>query len=239
MGQRSQVIIGYKSTEYDRSNYKSVMKDCRFARHLQWNYGAFMVLRASQTIEFLNVAHANGDLTRGYHTKELAQGTLAMFCVNRVTGNVQGLDDSSDVSDSKASQWDNNNGLLIADLDPEKGYTFGFCTGREEARTVSGRKIKPLETIVSAREYLEASEWELLADDDAIRSWADMMEHLRTEEDKKRWADQCIDKKNWWNLYLPTALETLEKAEKEHTITAKRAKELMGMTSATADLATI
>lgn len=239
MGQRSQVIIGYKSTEYDRSNYKSVMKDCRFARHLQWNYGAFMVLRASQTIEFLNTANANGDLARGYRTKELAQGALAMFCVNRTTGNVQGLDDSSDVSDSKASQWDNNNGLFIADLDPEKGYTFGFCTGREEARTVNGRKIKPMETIVSAREYLEASEWELLADDDTIRSWADTMEHLRTEEDKKRWADQCIDKKNWWNLYLPTALETLEKAEKEHTITAKRAKELMGMTSATADLATI
>ena len=238
MGQRSQVIIGYKSTEYDRSNYKSVMKQCRFARHLQWNYGAFMVLRASQAVSFLNTAQENGLNEHNWDILQRAQGALATFCVNRVTGNVQGLDESSDESNSKASQWDNNNGLFIADLDPEKGYTFGFCTGREEARTVNGRNIKPLETIVSAREYLEASEWELLADNDAIRSWADTMEHLRTEEDKKRWADQCIDKKNWWSQYLPTALETLEQAEKEHTITAKRAKELMNMTSAAVEVAT-
>lgn len=239
MGQRSQVIIGYKTTEYDRSNHMPVAKDCRFARHLQWNYGAFMVIRAGQTIEFLNTVNANGDLSRDYQAKEYAQGALSMFCVNRITGNVQGLDESSDVSNCKASEWDNNNGLFITDLDPKNGYTFGFCTGYEEAAMVNGRKIKPMETIVSAREYLDASAWYLLQDDESIRAWADSMDYLRTDEHKKRWADDRIAEKDFLQGHLKSALKTLEQAEKEHSITAKRAKELMNMSSATTDLATV
>lgn len=166
MGQRSQLVIGYKHRDCDNESWKPVPVQKRYARHLQWNWGEHMVMRAAQVIEYLTISAERGPLVGQW---ENAMGALGSFCVNRTTGVTQGLHPTDDVSEWPASGWDNNNGAFIIEMGDHGDYKFGFLTGREEADTVNGRAIRPLDTVLTAREYLVASGYDFTVEGE----WAD------------------------------------------------------------------
>lgn len=164
MGQRSHLVIGYKGYAYEE--WKPVEVQKRYVRYLHWNWGEYMVMRAAQVIEYLTVS-----ARRGPHVSqdENAMGALATFCVNYATGVTQGLHEDDDDSGSTSRHWDNNNGAFVIEMGDNGDYSFGFLTGTEEKRNVNGREVTPLKTVLTAREYLQASSYSF----DAEHEWAD------------------------------------------------------------------
>lgn len=141
MGQRSLLVIRYATENNGQTTYH------RIARHLHWNWGQFMIHRAAQVAALMNVAATD----RYYHhdARGHAQGAAVTFCVNQVTGNVQGLNANDDESRYSIADHDNNNGVFLLDIDTHGQWSFGFLVGRENGGDLA--------TIATAAEYLNAS----------------------------------------------------------------------------------
>ena len=145
MGQRSLLVIGYKTYE-GRKDPENVTNH-RIARHFQWNYGHFMILRAAQVAELMATTQA--DRYYWMDAPSHATGATVTFCVNRTTGNVQGFHRMADESAQPIANHDNNNGAFLLDIGPEGEWSFGFLIGHEDGGD--------LETIATASEYLIAA----------------------------------------------------------------------------------
>lgn len=151
MGQRSLLVIGYQTYNQigghagHRSNGETTPH--RIARHFQWNWGPHMILRAAQTAELLNTIGA--DKYYKFDADDHALGAAVTFCVNRTTGNTQGLGRYDDESAHSIDQHDNNNGACLVDIGPDGEWTIGFLIGRENGGNLS--------TVVTAQDYLNAS----------------------------------------------------------------------------------
>lgn len=141
MGQRSQVIIFW-----EREKYQGVQLE-RVARHLQWNYGHFMIQRAHNAITAWHTMTENRDAM--FINDEHIAGLLAMFCYNPNTGDVQGLHPTDDESVHRLDEMDNNNGAFLIHIDKDAHATFAFIIGDEDGGD--------LRTVVTASEYMAAA----------------------------------------------------------------------------------
>lgn len=142
MGQRSLLVIRY-ATE-NRSGGNTV--NHRIARHFQWNWGHFMILRAAQTARLMDTMQSK---YYSFNGADNALGAAATFCVNQTTGDVQGLGAWADESAQSIEDHDNNNGAFLLDIDVDGSWTFGFLIGHEDDGD--------LKTVTTASEYLRAS----------------------------------------------------------------------------------
>lgn len=147
MGQRSLLVIGYQT--YSHNGFKEADETTRhrIARHFQWNWGAFMIRRATQVASLMNATGT--DKYYRMDAKNHALGAAVTFCVNQETGNVQGLSSVEDEAMHRIADHDNNNGAFLLDIDADGGWTFGFLIGPE-----NGGDLK---TIATTAEYLNAS----------------------------------------------------------------------------------
>lgn len=147
MGQRSLLVIGYQT--YDGRKDPDLISHHRIARHFQWNWGQFMILRAAQVAELMSTT----DHDRHYwmDADNHAAGAAVTFCVDRTTGNAQGFHRMDDESANSIAEHDNNNGAFLLDIGPDGEWSFGFLIGHEDDGD--------LKSIATASEYLEAA-WE-------------------------------------------------------------------------------
>lgn len=136
MGQRSHLVLGYQTG----SRHQGDIENNRISRYFSWNWGHFMIQRAAQAVRFAAVGE--GDDHYPYHAGTAALGLTAMFCVNQVTGDVQGMGKHDDESSYAIADTDNNDGAFLMDVDLDGNWTFGFLAG--------GR----LDTVISAAEYM-------------------------------------------------------------------------------------
>jgi hypothetical protein len=141
MGQRSLLVIRYATECNGQTTYH------RIARHLHWNWGQFMIHRAAQVADLMSITDA--DNYYWHDAERHAKGAAIVFCVNRTTGNVQGINASDDESGYSIEQHDNNNGAFLLDIDTHGQWSFGFLIGRENRGDLA--------TIATAAEYLNAS----------------------------------------------------------------------------------
>lgn len=140
MGQRSHLVLGYQTG----SRHQGDIENNRISRYFSWNWGHFMIQRAAQAARFAAVGE--GDKYYDYKATSSALGLTAMFCVNQVTGDVQGMGKHDDESAYAIADTDNNNGAFLMDVDLDGNWTFGFLVGSEDGGD--------LKTVVSAADYI-------------------------------------------------------------------------------------
>src|SRR5574344_1268850 len=177
MGQRSQVVVRYHNKE------KVV------AKHLQWNYGFYMVNRTYQLLDYLkkSITHEQGEFLKSSYTdNKIVDGNnesknilTSLIELNLTIGsycNSYDLIDNQDytkIGENKFKldpfNWDNNNGWLFIDIQnkDEKNATIKYCfvKGYEELDDNENVELKPF----SIREYYDIKKdynWNNTFDDD-------------------------------------------------------------------------
>lgn len=109
MGQRSQLIVNIHTVKDGKA-----VKSVRIARHYQWVWGQFLIFRAAQLAKFLYQQANNGLLC--ITSEELEAAIPAIYGVNFINGDVQGLHPNYDVSDAPIKHMDNNDGYVVVDV---------------------------------------------------------------------------------------------------------------------------
>ena len=101
-----------------------------------------MLLRAAQIIPMCDL-HENMPAEDFHQLDDVIDMLRPLFCLNRTTGEVQGMQEHDDHSDWYNSRGikglDNNNGACLLDIDADGNYSIGFLVGREnggDLRTV-------------------------------------------------------------------------------------------------------
>ena len=213
MGQRSQVYIRYNKGRN------------LIAKHLQWNYGYYMINRTYQILDFLK-KNALGEfsefksknydekdktlksyLGKGINTdKQILTALIEMnLSIGSIVGSYDLIKEELKYSSNKETfkmipkNQDNNNGILVIDLQEDNDNNikikYGLALGYEEGGN--------LDTMVSASEYLKAS---------------NQMEYIKEEEDYEEFKTM-IDKQVDFidnNFELLTNEEYKEIFEKEY-----------------------
>ncbi|MGP9725403.1 hypothetical protein ACT3SZ_15440 [Corynebacterium sp. AOP40-9SA-29] len=147
MGQRSLLVIGYQTYTQIGVQGGEETDQHRIARHLHWNWGPHMILRAAQVAELMNTTGA--DEYYKFHASDHALGAAVTFCVNQTTGVTQGLGRYDDESAHSIAEHDNNNGACLLDISPDGEWTLGFLIGAENGGDLA--------TVATAQDYLNAS----------------------------------------------------------------------------------
>ena len=170
MGQRSQIYIRY-------NNEKVLV-----AKHLQWNYGYYMIQRAHQILDFLNkntkdeysnFLSENFDLcNRKRYDLEICNSLISLnLGIGSYVPNCDlvkeqleflGRNESKDEFLMNPMTQDNNNGIFVVDIQEKQKKVhikYAFCKGYEELDTYFEKFIP-----CSAIDYINAAEpnYELL-----------------------------------------------------------------------------
>lgn len=193
MGQRSQIYIRYNNAE------------TLVAKHLQWNWGTYMIARAYQLLDFIsknvessysNFLSEKFDIANHGEDREDLKILDSLISLNSEIGSyVQNIDlieenyiyrfhSDNDISFKlNPEKEDNNDGIFVIDVNENKDGTikikYGFSTGY-------GNNFK----MCSALNYLKAYKEELEY----------MLKHCKTEEDKQELLDD-------WKKYIKKAKE--------------------------------
>ena len=109
MGQRSQLIVNIHTVKNGER-----VKSVRIARHYQWVWGQFLIFRANQLARFLH-QQARADYSR-ITSEELEAVIPAIYGVNIINGDVQGIHPYYDVADYSLECMDNNDGYVVVDV---------------------------------------------------------------------------------------------------------------------------
>ena len=109
MGQRSQLIVNIHTVKNGER-----VKSVRIARHYQWVWGQFLIFRANQLARFLH-QQARADY-KTITSEELEAVIPAIYGVNIINGDVQGIHPHSDVADCPLKWMDNNDGYVVVDV---------------------------------------------------------------------------------------------------------------------------
>ena len=150
MGQRSLFVARYEATTHAEG--KATHSHRRIAKHLHWNWGPHMILRAAQVVRHLRAVDDSG-ITFAYYAHEQAAALTTTFLVNQTTGVAMGFDSRHDESRANLDDHDNNNGAFLVDIDHEGCWTIGFLVGPEDGGDLA--------TVASIDDYHEASRTQL------------------------------------------------------------------------------
>lgn len=188
MGQRSQIYIRYNNSE------------TLVARHLQWNWGEYMIARANQLLEFIsknikvnysNFLSEHFEISNHGEYREdlkiLDSLTSLNTNIGSYVGNVDLIEEKLIYNCNDKSfkfdpeRQDNNDGILVIDIkENEDGQTeikYGFSTWKRDG-------FKMCSALKYINEYKENLDYRL--------------ELCKTEEDKQK-----VEKD--WNTYIEKA----------------------------------
>lgn len=154
MGQRSQVIFNIEHTDIHGKT-----RTARIARHHQWVYGHFLVIRAAQVVHFLDALIEHKPRTT---IDDLQAALPAIYGINQTNGDIQGLDQYSDVSKYRIEHMDNNDGYVVVDIrivdssDHATRQQVSYRIGILENVVVMSPTIEVTPRLTTAENYLRS-----------------------------------------------------------------------------------